>query len=480
MNRYRCEVAELHASRAGKQAMTELLLRHQTTKGDAPARGRHLLRTALLAAAVTALLATAALALSPTLRDALTNALGGFVPYAQDLTDQGLSCTDQGIQVKVVSVLADGNVYRVYFTFQDLEDDRLDLDTYTDIRIETPANNEVPWAAMGGGYDQLAYDEATKTALFYYQIIGDGPPAGELTLRLSGETIQPGYRTDSIEVDLSLLAQETLKTKGVEGRTVLVPEQNPAELASSLCDLSAYGFGDDGLLHIQVRLHVPVVEHDEGDIRIHIDSRSYKTDPELGLSRTIRYNRTHNWDGGMGISYEEWKNLEWEPSEVYFTQDGVSYCDVVTGVTLADMDDAELGGLNLFLKTKPEIQGQWSIEVPTTILSTREIDMADSTNLWGIEAKAFYLTRIGATLESDPNGQAGSLNYELTLYFADGSHTSCGHPTGGFHLGGYNTNHWTFDQPIDPKTVTAMALGLWYVPIEDGVAQSGHWLAEQP
>jgi len=45
---------------------------------------------------------------------------------------------------------------------------------------------------------------------------------------------------------------------------------------------------------------------------------------------------------------------------------------------------------------------------------------------------------------------------------------------------GYATNHWTFDQPIDSETVTAIAIGQWYVPIEDGAAQPGHWLAEAP
>lgn len=462
MNRYRCEMAELHAGQAGKQAMTELLLRHQTPAERTSAKkSRHPLRTALLAAAVTALLATAALALSPTLRDALASALGGFAPYAQDLTDQELTCTDQGIQLKVVSALADGNVYRVYFTLQDLEGDRLDEFTFPDLSIGISEGESHFGIESHSNGVLVSYDPETRTGLFYSEMFGEGEPAQFERLRLKGSVIKPGRRVGQTEVDLAWMAQNTLKTQMLsDGRKVLIPEQNPCEIANHVCDLSAFGFDDDGVLHLQFRLKVPVADWGCSYMRWFVASRTSETDGKLGWERTERYNK------GEGV---------------HFVQDGVSYCDVLTGVTSDDMDDMIAPyPAGICLQTKDIIRGEWSVEFPVKALLARKIDMAQSTTLSGVTASKLYLTQMGASLESDSNGTGSTLPYILTVYFADGLSVSAGKADSGYHTGSYATNHWTFGQPIDPETVTAIALGLWYVPIEDGVAQSGHWLAEQP
>ncbi len=49
-----------------------------------------------------------------------------------------------------------------------------------------------------------------------------------------------------------------------------------------------------------------------------------------------------------------------------------------------------------------------------------------------------------------------------------------------FHGGSYAVNHWPFPEPVEPGEVTAIAVGQWYVPIENGVALPGHWLNKQP
>ena len=72
------------------------------------------------------------------------------------------------------------------------------------------------------------------------------------------------------------------------------------------------------------------------------------------------------------------------------------------------------------------------------------------------------------------------LNYPLTVYLADGRMLPGINTDGGFHRGNYSVNHWTFPEPVEPEEVTAIAIGQWYVPIEDGAAAEGHWLAALP
>lgn len=68
---------------------------------------RRPLRTGLMAAAICAALAVTAVAVSPPLRETLIQFLGSFEPYAQEV--EGVSATDQGIELRVVRVLADKN-----------------------------------------------------------------------------------------------------------------------------------------------------------------------------------------------------------------------------------------------------------------------------------------------------------------------------------------------------------------------------------
>ena len=133
------------------------------------------------------------------------------------------------------------------------------------------------------------------------------------------------------------------------------------------------------------------------------------------------------------------------------------------------------------LYTRPAIRGEWRLAVPTEMVEQTTIDMASSqTVLAEVEAKSLHLSVLGCTLESDPHGAAGTLNYPLTVYLADGSTLSPGHADSLFHAGGYAVNHWTFPEPVEPSQVTAVAIGMWYVPLEGGAAQPGCWLSELP
>ena len=95
---------------------------------------RRPLRTGLMAAAICAALAVTAVAVSPPLRETLIQFLGSFEPYAQEV--EGVSATDQGIELRVVRVLADKNGGTAYLEAEDLVGERLHesaaLESYRD------------------------------------------------------------------------------------------------------------------------------------------------------------------------------------------------------------------------------------------------------------------------------------------------------------------------------------------------------------
>jgi hypothetical protein len=128
------------------------------------------LRAALLAAALCLLCAVSALALSPTLRERLTAALGGFQPYMQEI--DGAACVANGIEIRVVSAVADSSMVQIYVEARDLEEDRLsaDLSVYALVERE---------GAGDGGYSFsdycVGFDEETGTALLEISAFGTFP-----------------------------------------------------------------------------------------------------------------------------------------------------------------------------------------------------------------------------------------------------------------------------------------------------------------
>lgn len=128
-------------------------------------------RTGLIAACVCFALAGTALAGSPGLRERLSRWLGGFAPYVQDVEE--VSCTQAGIEVKVVSAMADTAMVKVYAEARDLEGDRLSADMSVHGRVK----REIATDGLVGsvfGAKCISYDESTKTALLEITTWGMG------------------------------------------------------------------------------------------------------------------------------------------------------------------------------------------------------------------------------------------------------------------------------------------------------------------
>ncbi len=472
--------------RALTQIDPALIQAHDPALAEKPAtsRKRRPLRIALIAAALCAALMVTALAVSPTLREALTQALGLFAPYSQEV--EGVSATDQGIEIRVVSALSDGNVANVYYEIQDLTGDRLDEFTLDDLMAPMPLNvgkdGDVHWAGAGstgiGGL--VRYDPETKTALMVGSVRGNGPPAEKLVLSMDISQIEPGRRHEEPMIAPAWISKETLKTLTLpNGKVVLAPEQNPRELEDSeFFSLSSYGFGEDGVLHLLVKVKVDDSQWEHKACTVRYTGGTSISDTPPYYPRTDRYHQSISY---KGMTEEE---MELAAPETCFEHEGVTYFDCRTGITPADVAEGDVDWRNIFvafLNTRPIIRGEWDLTVPVEMVEKTSIDMTGSqTVIADVAAQTLHLSVLGCTIESDPNGTAGTLNYILTVYLADGSTLSADRADGLFHAGRYAVNHWTFPEPVEPEEVTAIALGLWYVPIENGVAQPGRWLPEQP
>jgi len=458
MEQYRNELNRLCVDKAGKEALVQWLMENK----KAPRRTQRELpvfRPALIAAAVAALTVTAALAISPMLRDVLQNALGGFAPYAQDMTGDEVSCTDQGVRVSVVSALNDGNAIAIYFEVQDLIGDRLDEFTKTNMQITWP-EHQVEWK-QGTLFptEQIAYDEETKTALYCTKFVGDGVPAQSLTIPLHGQGFSPGFHSFDQHQPLpgEVISETVLQTEKLpDGSVVLVPRQNPTGLLDGCLTMSSCGFGDDGRFHIQLSAKTGTITA----LRPSVHSREFLSGQKKdGL--TNGYPMDH---------------------KARFDRDGMTYYDFSYQAAREEIDDIVIDQLIAIVQEEEEIEGEWRLDVPLETQNPTAVSMEQSGTELAIGPKAvcLFLSPISCTIESDPQDGKGALGYLLTLFHADGSVTSGVKCDSTYFSGSYATNHWTFPNPIDPNTVTAIAIGSWYVPIEDGIARPGRWLAEAP
>lgn len=230
---------------------------------------RHCLtRRAAVVMAICALLTAAALAVGPTLWAIIQGDLGPKAPYATEVL---ASCEDQGIRIEAVAALADSRVTRLYFTMQDLTGDRLKEDTDWDLMLSLDTGDGFSWGNGGKGEEVLSYDGETKTAAMVFsrgtdELSTDIPTRAKLDM----SWLIPGRRSASLTLDGDAVPAPTLESAATsEGRTVLLPGQNPFPLyrrvgpqvpgqviqteAVTEVSISSMGFAADGKYHIRFR-----------------------------------------------------------------------------------------------------------------------------------------------------------------------------------------------------------------------------------
>lgn len=208
-------------------------------------RGLGAAKLALIAAAACLLLMGTALAASPGLREMLAGALGGFAPYAQE--QDGQAYVMDGIEVRVLSAMADQDTIRVYAQLKDLEGDRLSDHVHGMGLVEAPKPKDDD-GITGNifGAQCLGYDEESKTALMVFTTWGrvyEDLSGAELILF----HIYDMQTLEDISVDTTLripLEIEVMPSITLDGDTELVAGFFAESMRLSPLGLTAVTFGD--------------------------------------------------------------------------------------------------------------------------------------------------------------------------------------------------------------------------------------------
>ncbi len=171
---------------------------------------------------------------------------------------------------------------------------------------------------------------------------------------------------------------------------------------SEFFSLSSFGFGEDGVLHLQFRVKEGVDnsqwEKDYDDVRY--SGGSSRSDTAPYYLRTSRYVQSTNY---KGMTAEE---RELASPHTRFQKGGVTYYDSRTGITPNDVaeDDVEwVEDASVWLNTRPAIKGEWSLDVPVEMVEKVNIDMAPSqTVLADVEAVSLHPVGAGLHLGERP------------------------------------------------------------------------------
>lgn len=407
-------------------------------------------KTALAVAAACAALVVSVFAASPTLRQTLADALGGFGPYAQSLEG---AVEGDGFRLQVRSALTDANNAIVYAELTDLEGDRL---AQADVngQLDLPVEGEV---ASAFSCSVVSYDPETRTALLRFSkdgmlIIPDGAE-GEITLY----SIQPGdhnFASEPIPVDHipdAYLDTMTLST----GKTVLRPEQNPLDLPGKPgqegVHLSSAGFASDGRLHYLVRF--PEETASEGCIALVTTFFQEGTDavPRGKDSRSVAF------------SYE-----------------GSVYFDHSIKSSLSDRDDLkELSGAYGGYVTAERVKFAEPLHLPVKLSVVDAVTSPLSGFIYQNTLQELRLSALSVTIFSTSPDNTMIAGYPLSVTLSDGT-SLCPEPGKyGHQADSPNMARWIFETPVEVDDITAVTIGDWVIPVENGVAGEGYWRPAQ-
>lgn len=405
---------------------------------------KHKIRlAAALTAAVLALTGTA-MAAGPTLLQA---ALGAFAPYAQS---QKGTVEAEGIQVKVLSALTDDLCAKVYLEVTDLTGDRLkkaDISGRLDLTLEGETSGST-------GCRILEYDPETKTALVCVERNAGVFLQGEMESTVILSNLQPEYHRFSSEpLPVEAIPDRLLDTRRLDtGESVLVPGQNPLELAEGDgVAISSMGFGDDGRLHF-----LSVFPQGARDNSVAILTVYSKTPSEKG-----------------GTFFQE------DFQDVRFVEDGRLYYDFSLSATLADRENIEriTGIYGIYITSEP-VKATWKL--PVTLRPVETVTSPLSGLIDHNVLRELRLSPLSVVLVSSSPDWTQIGGYPLTVFLSDGTTF---HPESGIlshQMDGPNMARWEFDRPMEIKNITGVALGCWMIPVENGVAGEGYWLPALP
>ncbi len=455
--RYRQEMDRLSLSQGAMEQIVRAVKQTQQEEEKPVKKARMTMRTVLVAAAVCAAMAITAFAASPTLRQALADALGGFAPYAQSLEG---TVEDNGFRLQVLSALTDANHANVYAQLTDLEGDRLaEASVSGELNIHlTEATSHSLFCAVE------SYDPETRTALLRFStdvgvLIPDGAE-GEIILY----SVQPGFHTFSSEpIPADHIPNVYLETMTLSsGETVLLPEQNPLDLPGEPdregAHLSSAGFAADGRLHYLVRFPEGTVAEGTLSALVTTYSKSWKS-PADGADTFFNH----------------------DYQSVAFPYEGAVYYDFSTVAALSDRDNIkELTGTYGRYVTAEEIEFVQPLRLPVTLSVADAVSSPLSGLIDHNTLRELRLSPLGVAILSTAPDDTMIGGYPLTVFLADGTSL---HPKSGIvchQKDSPNMASWVFEEPMEVTDITGVALGCWMIPVENGTAGEGYWLSALP
>ena len=436
--------------------------------------------TAILVCAALMVTAAAAVAV-PTVREALQTYLGSFAPYAQ--TIDGVVCTDQGIEVEVLSAISDSLEARFYVAVRDIEGDRLDECLRLDGRLAAGEAKDSPGSTVtimsiagiaAGHFDFISYDPGTKTALFSARILymDTARPTGEVELSISGmNTLHgeiykyisceavTGATLESLPADGSgkvVLSPSTVEGIGYtddvlpDSQVVLAPGQTPMSLeGTEVVRISSIGFASDGCFHVRLEFAegmAPALHETTGTSMFYADL--------IGSGDDRRYYvcQERLVEGGMDILFPL--------------------------IKLEDLEEVRSRQVRIYgTYTRPGvvIEGDWSAQFPMDYYTSATLDWTGELAGW--QAGRMTVSPMSVTMsgvsESDPTGGLG-IRMPILAVMKDGSiitaESSTSHYSNVGALRGEEERWeafatWKFEEPVDVEDIVSLTLGDTVIPV---------------
>ena len=423
-----------------------------------------------------ALTVTAAAAV-PTVREALRAYLGAFAPYAQ--TIDGAVCTDQGIEVQVLSAISDDMEARFYLAVRDVKENRLN----ESLRLEgsltageaKDPDKKLPRSVIGGYssdyFDFISYDPETKTALFSTRILyqNTSRPTGDAELSLTGMNTLQGELYEYVSCAAvtgatleSLSADENTKVvlspSSVEGtgytddvlpgtRVVLSPGQTPLSIeGTGVVRVSSMGFAGDGCFHIRLEFAEgmsPWVDESRGHSMFYVDLIDDDGDPKYYICQERIV------EGGIDILFP-----------------------LITTEDLEEVQRRQARIYGSYTRPGTDIAGDWSARFEMDYYPSVTLDWTGELSGW--QVRQVTVSPLSVSMGCSGSNSTAGLNAPLCAVKKDGS-TVAAKPGPGRYYNTASANGeednwdayvtWRFEEPVDVEEVASLTLGDAVIPV---------------
>ena len=435
-----------------------------------------------------AMMVTAVVAMTvPTALEALWAYLGSFAPYAQ--TIDGVACTDQGIEVEVLSAISDDLEARFYIAVRDVEEDRLSEFLRLDGRLAAGEPKEDPdgdspgikvkvMSAEGlaaGGFEFISYDPETKTALFLSRILylDNARPTEDAELSITGMNTLQGELYESVSC------------AGVTGDTLAsLPAAGYNKVVFSPSAVEGLGYTDTVLPDTQVVLapgQTPMSLRGTGDVRI--SSMGFACDGCFHIRLEFAEGMApalHETSSGLSSMFyadlmaeEDSNDRKHFVCQERLVEDGVDVLfPLVTAENLAEVRSRQARVYGTYMRPGVEIEGRWTAQVSMDYYTSAALDWTGELAGWQI--KHATISPLGVTMTCVRPDSSGGLHKTLYAVKADGSTVAAEPSTSGCtNVGALNGGEesweafatWRFEEPVDVEDVVSLTLGNEAVPV---------------